>query len=645
MAKKNRRSLFSRLMVSVALPEIIIFSTIAVISYIQLKDLFHDLSKERIENIEEELISIIKFQDVSLSQISQNLDKQAQDKMKQLRFNYFLNSDSIETADLERIRKEIGMKQSNDIYIINKDGIVVNTTLESDLNFDLFSIGPEFKSFLEGLFAHDYYTPAAMSLETNTRKFKKYIYQRSKDENYIIQLGLYSTEADKFNEVIARRFREIESSPNDISSIDLILAPWKPFSLYKGSDVKSDEVEVIQSIFNARKDSVVDHDDYSISYLYFDMADKSTISWKGLLRVTYDKERERATLIGSLVQKISLFGFGMILLFAILLFNVRIIIRPIHMLSNAARKLGDGHLDARAESEGTKEMVFLSESFNHMAENLEKSHLEITKKNKEILSSITYAKRIQEAILPSDSLLAQGLNDHFIYYRPKDIVAGDFYWYEQKDDEVFIAAADCTGHGVPGAMVSVVCSNSLNRAVNELDLRDPAKILDAVRDLVIETFEKSDLEVKDGMDICLVRVNTKKKEVVYSGAQNSLYRITRLNEEEMTPKSVSTNDLMLLEYKADKQPIGVFTSYNPFTETRINYEKGDVIYLFTDGFADQFGGPDGRKFMYKPFKRLLLDMSGDEVSAQRSRLDKEFDSWKGEETQVDDVCVIGIRLS
>ena len=261
-----------------------------------------------------------------------------------------------------------------------------------------------------------------------------------------------------------------------------------------------------------------------------------------------------------------------------------------------------------------------------------------------MMAFINYAKRIQEAILPPYELVEKSLTQHFILYKPKDIVAGDFYWHEKIGDNVFIAAADCTGHGVPGAMVSVVCSNSLNRAVKELKLREPGQILDKTRELVIETFEKSQHDVKDGMDICFCRLNLKKREVVYSGSQNSLYRVTKKVEDVLDPKIIHNDNHVLLEYKADKQPIGKFIHQKDFTQHTIKCKKGDYIYLFTDGYADQFGGPEGKKFMYKPFKKMLLSFYGMEMTEQKKVLDDTIESWRKFESQIDDICIIGIKI-
>jgi serine phosphatase RsbU (regulator of sigma subunit)/Tfp pilus assembly protein PilF len=253
----------------------------------------------------------------------------------------------------------------------------------------------------------------------------------------------------------------------------------------------------------------------------------------------------------------------------------------------------------------------------------------IEEKQKEILDSISYAKRLQEAILPPVDLLHKYFGSVFIYYKPKDIVAGDFYWMEHKNGFTFIAAADCTGHGVPGAMVSVVCSNALNRAVLEFNLNDPGKILDKTRDLVLETFSKSDKDVKDGMDISLLVFNAGTGELKWAGANNPLWY---------------TENGKMIEIISNKQAIGKTDDPKPFTTHTIKLEKNSSVFLFTDGYADQFGGEKGKKFKYKPLQSVLLENAHLSSNEQKEKLKTTFSSWKGDLEQVDDVCVIGIRI-
>ena len=248
-------------------------------------------------------------------------------------------------------------------------------------------------------------------------------------------------------------------------------------------------------------------------------------------------------------------------------------------------------------------------------------------KNQEILDSISYAKRIQNAILPPTKLVKEYLNNSFIIYKPKDIVAGDFYWMEPTKKEVLFAVADCTGHGVPGAMVSVVCNNGLNRSVREHGLSDPGKILDKTREIIIQEFEKSEEEVKDGMDIALCSI--KENKLKYAGAHNPLWIV---------------RDGQIIETKANKQPIGKFDNPQPYNTHTIDLQKGDAIYLFSDGYADQFGGEKGKKFKAKAFKELLISIQEKSMEEQKSIIDETFENWKGNLEQLDDVCVIGLRV-
>ena len=255
----------------------------------------------------------------------------------------------------------------------------------------------------------------------------------------------------------------------------------------------------------------------------------------------------------------------------------------------------------------------------------------IEEAHKEITDSINYAKRIQSAILPPLRLVKEYLAESFIIYKPKDVVAGDFYWLEPVGDPTsdgsLFAVADCTGHGVPGAIVSVVCNNALNRAVREYGETEPGKVLDKVREIVVQEFEKSEEEVKDGMDIalCLLNGTTLK----YAGANNPLWIV---------------RNGVVLETKATKEPIGKYDVYTTFTTHTIQLEKGDGVYIFSDGYVDQFGGPKGKKFKSKAFRALLISIQDKPMNEQLQLLDTAFEEWKGELEQIDDVCIIGVKV-
>lgn len=261
----------------------------------------------------------------------------------------------------------------------------------------------------------------------------------------------------------------------------------------------------------------------------------------------------------------------------------------------------------------------------------EQKHI-VEEKNKEILDSINYAKKLQEAILPPLEQINENFKENFVYYKPKDIVAGDFYWLHVLNNETLIAAADCTGHGVPGAMVSVVCSNALNRSVVEFGKTIPGEILDKSRELVLETFSRSGADVKDGMDISLLSVkksNGDSVTVQWSGANNPLWYISSGELQEIT---------------ANKQPIGKVDNPKPFVTHKFELKRGDMLFLITDGYADQFGGANGKKYKYKQLKELLVSMHSNSMTSQLQAINHSFMSWKGNLEQVDDVCIIGIKL-
>ncbi|MCF8461303.1 MAG: tetratricopeptide repeat protein [Flavobacteriales bacterium] len=273
----------------------------------------------------------------------------------------------------------------------------------------------------------------------------------------------------------------------------------------------------------------------------------------------------------------------------------------------------------------------------------------IEEKNLHITDSIRYAQRLQAAILPKAEMFEKHFSAHTILYKPKDIVSGDFYWMENLPPTpsqgggaiCYLAVADCTGHGVPGAMVSMVGFQGLNKAVLEEKLTSPAAILQRLSDYVEEAFEKSGGSVKDGMDICLVAIDTKKRTVAYAGAHNPLWILTSKEDLPNANLREEENGMRMFELKADRRSIGGFMDAGSFTETVVKLNEGDHLFLFTDGFADQFGGPEGKKLGSKRLRETARQLA---LSGNLTALGAIFQDWKGDEEQVDDVSVISVAL-
>ncbi|NNM94369.1 MAG: SpoIIE family protein phosphatase [Bacteroidia bacterium] len=243
--------------------------------------------------------------------------------------------------------------------------------------------------------------------------------------------------------------------------------------------------------------------------------------------------------------------------------------------------------------------------------------------------SLRYALSLQNALIQGNQLIGKVFPESFILHLPKEIVSGDFCWAEQVNDTLYVAAADCTGHGVPGALMTMVCSSLLSRAVKEFELTSPGKILDKARELLLNHFGMTEQSVNDGMDISLCAINTKTLALEWSGANNNLLYFHK--------KTIH-------EVQADKQPVGQFDNYAPFATHTLQLAKGDIIYLYSDGYADQFGGDKGKKLMYKRFIETIGKTTNLSMFGQQNRLAKAFEQWKGNQEQVDDVLIIGIRV-
>jgi tetratricopeptide (TPR) repeat protein/serine phosphatase RsbU (regulator of sigma subunit) len=264
---------------------------------------------------------------------------------------------------------------------------------------------------------------------------------------------------------------------------------------------------------------------------------------------------------------------------------------------------------------------------------IQKQAKELVQKNEEILDSIRYAKRIQQAILPSEERRHRLLPDSFLIYQPRDIVAGDFYWLEETDHYIFLAVADATGHGVPGAFVSLVCASALNQALQQEGLNAPAAILTRAKTIVTQVLTQEGTHLRDGMDIALIRLekNTPAR-LTYAGANRPLWIISHQKE--------------LIEIPPTRQPIGFTDTEKPFEEHEIDLSSRlpAMLYAFTDGFIDQMGGPKGRKLMTKGLREILLEISHKPCPEQEDHLQRFFTAWKGEWPQLDDVTLIGVRL-
>ncbi|MDZ4665667.1 MAG: SpoIIE family protein phosphatase [Bacteroidota bacterium] len=307
-------------------------------------------------------------------------------------------------------------------------------------------------------------------------------------------------------------------------------------------------------------------------------------------------------------------------------------------------RLTMNEIKSRLELAKSKEIIEMENVvISKQKHEIEEQKDALFEKNKEITDSINYAKRIQSALIPKEDEFTKAFKESFVLFKPKDIVSGDFYWIYQKDNKIYYATADCTGHGVPGGFMTMLGLSFLEEIVSLNVAQNPADILNIIRDKIVSTLKQtgSAEENKDGMDVVLCCIDKEKMKLTYAAANNSFY-ILRKDEK---------TEIVLLEKKGDKQPCGFFPDPRPFTLHEVDLKKDDIIYTLTDGYPDQFGGKTkeirkagGKKFRYKALEMLLIQNCDLPYSQQKDLLNQAIEEWRGELEQVDDILVIGVKI-
>jgi len=653
----RKTTIFKQLILNVVIPAVSALLILGVFNYNQTKSNIVESINTKNKIISQEIIHIMEFQDVALEVIEQSLNPLMKSYSSQLVNEYFRNTDNIDFADLNKIRKELGMDmEMEDIYIINKEGIVVNTTFDKDLGLNLFSFGEDHKEMLLNIFDEGKFVNERFTVESSTKRLKKYTYQTTLDGEYIIELGIYSRRADDIINFIKTTVNKLSKDQPSIVDVDLFISKDYPISLNKDIDLSDEEIAFMKERFELQDSTQVfkKRNKQKLYYTYLYIKRSNTDLYEGaVVRIIADRSGEDKLLRREMLKFLAIFGLTLIVVIVLLYRKTRVITHPIKKLLDKVNRVTDGHLNERAEVIGNNEIATLSQKFNSMIEELESYYNELEQKvkdrtaevvrqkelieikNKHIMDSIHYAKRIQNAILPPESYVKKLLPNSFILYRPKDIVSGDFYWMTKKNNLVIYAAVDCTGHGVPGAFMSIVGHNQLNYAVDVKKARNANTILDYLNEGVVETLREKGKEgkttVKDGMDLALCIIDYKNMKLQFAGANNPLCLI-RNNE--------------IIQIKGNRLAIGGgFDDELPkFTNHEIDLQKGDVIYTFSDGYPDQFGGHDGRKFMVKKFRELLLKIHSNPIEDQEKILNDILDEWRGKEEQVDDILVIGVKI-
>jgi serine phosphatase RsbU (regulator of sigma subunit) len=657
----RRTTIFRQLIVNIAVPTLVALFIFAAFNFQQTRTRLERSNNEKNRLVANEVTKILRFQDIAINLIEDEFNNRFRGLSSLLVNKYIVNTDNIEKVDLRKIAEEIGMDPENeDIYIIAEDGTVVNTTLSDELGFNLYSLGENFKKYLTGIRESGEFTTDLFAIEHQTKRPKKYTYQATKDRKFIIELGAYSKQVDEVIQAIEDAKAEIQKETEGIIDVELFLIADEPFSMNKNVKEVPEQRDTLLRAFRD-KDTINITEKVGkswLNYLYIYMEREqiknkpsSLYSQGSVIRIISDRTSQKALLRREATKLIVIFVLTLVALTILIYRKTKVITLPIKNLVENVIRIMSGNLRERAEVVGNNEITILTDKFNMMIAQLEsytyeleekvkertikieKQKEEIEEQKKHIMDSIYYARRIQNAILPSFNIIDQHLKSYFIYYLPKDIVSGDFYWIHEADGLFMVAAVDCTGHGVPGAFMSIVGFNQLNYAVTVKKARSASKILDELNQGVITTLNEntSETSIKDGMDMSLCVFDLDKKKAEFAGANNPLVLI---RENQIT------------RYKGNRFPIGAFDGSQPqsFTNNEIDLIDGDCLYLFSDGYADQFGGLDGKKFMYRRFEELLIEVNKLPMDEQKETLNKRLMKWKGSYDQVDDILVIGIKI-
>ncbi len=656
MARGRTTTIFRQLIFNIIIPTLIALLAFAAINFQRTRSILKTSADEKTQLLSNEVTKILKAQDIAFKLIEEELNDRLRSFSNTLVTKYFASTDNLESLNLRKIANTIGMDSVNeDIYIIRRDGVVINTTFEKDFGVNLYNYGENFRNYLLDIFRTKDYVNELFAIEAQTKRPKKYTYQTTIDRKYIIELGVYSKKADEIVQWIEETKGELKNESKGIIDVELFLMADQPFSMNKNAvEVKETHRKILLTAFENRDTTVIERNGnswFQYQYLPIERASSNLYKNRAVIRIISDVTAQKALFRLEALRFILIFGITILIVAYLIYRKTRVITLPIKKLVENVNRITNGNLRERAEVSGNNEITRLSEKFNMMIAQLESYYYELEAKVKErtikiekqkeeieeqkkhIMDSIYYARRIQNAILPSFNIINASLRSYFILYLPKDIVSGDFYWVHEDGGLLMVAAVDCTGHGVPGAFMSIVGFNQLNYVVTVKKARKANIILNELNEGVITTLNENtrDESIKDGMDLALCILNLKAKKAEFAGANNPLLLI-RNNR--------------IIKYKGDKFPIGAFVAGKPqlFRNNEIDLVDGDSLYLFSDGYADQFGGPQNKKFMSKRFEKLLLENCMQPMEKQREILKNTLAEWKGNNDQVDDILVIGIKI-
>lgn len=667
MGKKKRKSVFKVILIKVFSVIIVLNLVLSGIFIEQTVSLMRDNQETRIASLRNEVIGLFNYTTATmphLEDVYMLYYKEAYDKLNELASINKVEEDSLNFNPLY---------YNIEVILNNK---IVNAT-------DRSKIGTE--RIIDTLNSEEECLMKDFLMDTKQKRLRVDKYQFCGGNKYIFGVSVYTKIGDEMMLLFRNRLDSLRTINDDIESVNVYLKDENILGLLENESDLPLMDSLLPKAFNEKIDiheHFTQNKRHYVGHLLYLHADETNFTEKEIvISVVNDVTGFGIPVRNTILKQTILTLIIFVLLIGIILMatrDYRLMLRDILIKT---RLISNGNFSERVIEKGNNEFTTLAERFNQMVQKLEFSYNDLNEKNKlinerneelsqqneeiaaqrdeieaqrdeietqrnfaidqkeiiekqknEMLDSITYAQRIQAATLPHEQYINEIIPDNFVLFKPRDIVSGDFYWIKQVDEYIIIVAADCTGHGVPGSIMSILGVSLLNEIVHHKKIVQPNLILNEMRKQIKRSLRQSGKknEAKDGMDMALCSVNTNTNIMQYAGAFNPL---------------IIVRDSEIIEYKGDRMPVGIHIKEKPtFTNHEIQLEPGDTMYVFSDGFADQLGGKECKKFMMKNLKNLFVEIHENALFEQKEKLESKLTDWMGEETQLDDILIVGFRI-
>ncbi len=657
-------SIYSQLLLNLVIPVLLTLLVLGILSYRNTHKILDDHNHTEQNFIYDEIKSFVELQFVALDIIEEPLQAKMEGYSNQLIENIFADTRNIEDADLNAIREQLGMREDNyDLYVINKDGIVVNTTFQEDLFINFFSFGKIHERYLRNVFRQGKFDSPNFFFEHKTKRYKKYSYQPTLDGNYIIEIGVYSHQADQIFAYMINNLVDIPVKKPNLTAVDLFFWQDNPVPINLKKEFIPEHLSALPELKLGHTVSLdytdARHKTMHYTYFFIENTDPKLIQG-AIVRIANDPSTQLAFIKQERLKIIGLLCLSLVVVFVILYFRAQKLVSPIQRLIETTKHIAGGNYRERVNITGNNEISELSKYFNQMVNNIEERNNQIQEqseflyqanrkvneayklldhqksllenKQTDITASLNYALRIQESLFPSPEAFEEIFQESFVHILPRDIVSGDFYWFAQIKNKSIVVVSDCTGHGVPGAFMSMIGITILQHLVHIEHITDPSMILSRLDSEISEllAYRNNTKKRFEGMDSVVCCIDMDKNTLTYAGAQRPLVLLRE--------GKVHTYDGSIYsigEYYDDVQKI--------FKNKTLDLQENDLIYMFSDGYTSQFNEDMNKKFNYKRFRTLLTDIYKKPIKEQAVIFQRTFEAWKGESEQIDDILIVGFK--